>query len=98
MTAVAAELGSPPTTTIVFPTVVMLCPERGEGDGPMFWNVYQRRVVILNAAKSPKSAPSSVLPPKTYMTSSTSAAAWPSRGDGMYPMQSNRDHMFVIGS
>jgi len=38
---------------------------------------------ILNAAKSSRSLPSTPRPPKTYMTSSTSVAAWPSRGTGM---------------
>lgn len=36
LTVVAAELGSPPTTTIVLPTAVILCPDLGEGEGPMF--------------------------------------------------------------
>ena len=61
----------------------MLCPDLGDGEGPIFWNVYHRLVDILNAAKSPRSAPSSVRPPKIYITSSTIAAAWPSRGAGM---------------
>ena len=79
----AAELGSPARTTICLPKAVMLWPDRGDGDGPMFWNVYQRREVILNAAKSPKSVPSSVRPPNMYITSSTKAAECPSRGVGM---------------
>lgn len=73
--AEAAELGSPPRTTMDLPTVVMLWPDRDEGDGPMFWKVYHRRDDSLKAARSPKSVPSSVRPPNTYMTSSTRAAA-----------------------
>lgn len=69
--------------TTDFPAAVMLCPERGDGDGPMFWKVYQRREPIRNAARSPRSFPSSVRPPNTYMTSSTRHAAWPSRGTGI---------------
>ena len=93
-----AVLGSPPRTTICFLYAVMLWPDRADGDGPIFWNVYQRRLEILNAARSPRSAPSSVRPPKTYMTSSTIVAAWPSLGAGMYPMQSNWVHVFGTGS
>ena len=84
--------------TTDFPTDVMLWPERGDGDGPMFWKVYQRRELIRNAAKSPRSFPSSVRPPNTYMTSSTKDAAWPSRAAGIYPIQSSRDHLFTDGS
>ena len=83
LTWLVAELGSPPTTTTDWPTAVMLWPERGEGDGPIFWKVYHRREVIRKAAKSPRSAPSSVRPPKMYMTSPTKEAACPSRGTGM---------------
>lgn len=82
-TSLGAELGSPASTTIDLPTVVMLWPDRGEGEGPMFWNVYHLRDDILKAAKSPKSVPSSVRPPKMYITSPTRAAACPSRAEGM---------------
>ncbi len=93
-----AELGSPAKTTICFPNAVMLWPDRADGDGPMFWNVYQRREVIRKAARSPKSVPSFVRPPKIYMTSPTSAAECPSRGAGMYPIQSSCDQAFCKGS
>lgn len=70
-----ALLGSPASTTIDLPTVVMLCPDRGLGLGPIFWKVYHLLELILKAARSPKSLPSSVLPPNMYITSPTSAAA-----------------------
>ena len=54
----------------------------------MFWKVYHLFEVMRNAARSPRSVPSSVLPPKIYITSLTNAAEWPSRGAGMYPIQS----------
>jgi hypothetical protein len=69
-----AELGSPARTMICLPCAVMLCPDRGEGEGPIFWKVYHRLEVMRNAARSPRSVPSSVRPPKTYITSLTSAA------------------------
>lgn len=78
-----AVLGSPASTTICLPKAVMLWPERGEGEGPMFWKVYHRLRDILKAARSPRSSPCSVLPPKIYITSLTSAAEWPSLGAGM---------------
>lgn len=64
----------------------------------MFWNEYHRLVVIRNAARSPRSMPSSVRPPKMYMTSLTRAAACPSLGVGMNPMQSNCVQRLVRGS
>jgi hypothetical protein len=51
---------------------------------------------ILKAARSPRSLPSTPLPPKTYTTSSTRAAAWPSRGDGINPIHCNSDHLRVL--
>ena len=69
-----AELGSPARTTICLPYAVMLCPDRGDGAGPMFWKVYHLLDVMRKAARSPRSVPSSVLPPKMYMTSLTRAA------------------------
>jgi hypothetical protein len=66
----------------------MLWPDLGDGEGPIFWKVYHRLDEMRKAARSPRSVPSSVLPPKIYMTSLTKAAEWPSRGAGMYPIQS----------
>ena len=40
-------------------------------------------LVILKAARSSRSLPSTPLPPKTYMTSSTKVAECPSRGTGI---------------
>ena len=68
------ELGSPARTMICLPNAVMLCPERGEGDGPIFWKEYHLLVEMRNAARSPRSTPSSVRPPKMYITSLTRAA------------------------
>jgi hypothetical protein len=76
-------LGSPPRTIILLFTVVMVWPDRGDGDGPMFWNVYHLRDEIRNAARSPKSKPSDERPPNMYITSLINAAACPSLGDGM---------------
>src|SRR4051794_17065418 len=64
--SLGAELGSPAITMICLPKAVILCPDRGDGAGPMFWNEYQRRVVMRNADRSPRSIPSSVRPPNTY--------------------------------
>jgi hypothetical protein len=33
---------SPPRTNTLAPTEAMACPERPLGDGPIFWNMYQR--------------------------------------------------------
>ena len=52
----------------------------------------------LKAPRSPRSFPSTPLPPKTYTTSSTIAAEWPSRGEGMKPMQVNSVHVLVLVS
>lgn len=87
--SLGALLGSPARTMICLPTVVMLCPDRGLGLGPMFWKVYHLRDEIRKAARSPRSVPSSVRPPKMYITSPTRAAACPSRADGIYPMHSS---------
>ena len=70
-----AELGSPPITCILSSTAVIPWPERGEGEGPIFWKVYHLRVGIRKAERSPRSLPSSVLPPNIYITSPTRAAA-----------------------
>lgn len=84
---------SPPNTNTREPEAAMAWPERPLGEGPIFWNMYHRELEILNAAKSPKSLPSTPRPPKTYITSSTKAAAWPSRGTGINPMQVNSRHV-----
>lgn len=93
-----AELGSPAATTICFPNAVMVWPDRGEGAGPMFWKVNHRLDVILNAARSSRSVPFSVRPPNMYITSLTKAAECPSRGAGIYPMQSSCVHTTCFGS
>jgi hypothetical protein len=77
------ELGSPAMTTMCFPKAVMLCPDRAEGECPMFWNIYQRREVMRKAARSPRSIPSCVRPPNMYIVSLTSAAECPSLATGM---------------
>lgn len=90
--SLGAELGSPAMTIICLPNAVMLCPDLGDGAGPIFWKEYHRRVEMRKAARSPRSIPSSVRPPKIYITSFTKAAACPSRGVGMNPTQSNWAH------
>ena len=54
----------------------------------MFGKVYHRHVIRLSAARFERSSPASLLPPKIYMTSAITAAAWYARGKGRYPVVS----------
>lgn len=61
-------------------------------------NIANYSLVILNAARSPKSLPSTPRPPNMYMTSFTRAAACPSRGLGIKPMHLSSAHVRVLVS
>ncbi|KLO12147.1 hypothetical protein SCHPADRAFT_905428 [Schizopora paradoxa] len=65
------------------PKDAIACPERAHGAGPMFWNMYQRCFSKQNAASSARSYPSTPRPPKTYILPSATAAACPSRAEGL---------------